>query len=160
MNNLFEFIKVDSFLDDINREDCFDTQDMDGISPNYKILLASECATDINNCIDEDGTLITPYNAETDTGVNLVESEGDEDGLVSLLWSKGINGERTMSVADSLVSYDFGVNTVQVKGACLVSVTNGSGYVIAYSINNKTVEIDNTFLSPVTGMIWSMRYDE
>lgn len=160
MNNLFEFIKVDSFLDDINREDCFDTQDMDGISPNYKILLASECATDINNCIDEDGTLITPYNAETDTGVNLVESEGDEDGLVSLLWSKGINGERTMSVADSLVSYDFGVNTVQVKGAFLVSVTNGSGYVIAYSINNKTVEIDNTFLSPVTGMIWSMRYDE
>ena len=33
----FEFTRVDTFLDDINREDCFDTQDMDGKTLNYRI---------------------------------------------------------------------------------------------------------------------------
>lgn len=160
MNNMFEFIRVDSFLDDMNRESCFDTKDMDGISKNYKVILVSECADDINDCLDEDGTLITPYDDETGTGVNIVETEGDDDGFISLLWSKGINGERTMSVSDSLLTYDFGATPKNVRGAFLVSVGNGSGYVLAYSINNKQIRLDNTFISPVNGMIWSMRYDE
>jgi len=160
MNNLFEFIRVDTFLDDINREDCFDTRDMDGISKNYRIILVSECPLDINDCLDEDGTLITPYDAENGKGVNIITTEGDDDGFVSLLWSKGINGERTISLSDSLVTYDFGSETVQVKGAFLVNTVNGTGYVLAYGINNKTVTLDGTFISPVNGMIWAMRYDE
>ena len=160
MNKMFEFICVDTFLDDINREDCFDTNDMDGISPNYKIVLVSECSNDFSKCIDEDGTLISPYDAETDTGVNFVETENVDDGVVSMLWSKGINRERSMSISDSMVTYDLGYEAQQVKGAFLINYSSGSGYVIAYSINNKPIMLDGEFISPVNGMIWSMRYDE
>ena len=157
---MFEFICVDTFLDDINREDCFDTQDMDGLSPNYKIVLVSECSNDFSKCIDDDGTLISPYDPETDTGVNFVETENVDDGLVSMLWSKGINRERSMSISDSMVTYDLGYEPQQVKGAFLINYSSGSGYVIAYSINNKSIMLDGEFISPVNGMIWSMRYDE
>ena len=160
MNEMFEFTRVDNFLDDMNREECFDTRDMDGISPNFKIVLVSECADDIEDCINDFGALITPYDAESNTGATIVETEGDDDGLISLLWSKGINGERSISVADSLVSYDFGATSSLIKGAFLVNISNGSGYVLAYAINNKTIEMDDTFISPLQGMIWSMRYDE
>ena len=73
-NTVIDFIRVDSFLDDINRESCFDTNDMDGVSPNYRILLASDCSNDIDKCIDAEGTLITPYDSERDTGVNIIET--------------------------------------------------------------------------------------
>ena len=59
MANQFKFIRVDSFFDDINREDCFDTEDMDGITPNYKFVLAESCPQNINDCLDSDGTLDT-----------------------------------------------------------------------------------------------------
>lgn len=160
MNRLFEFIRVDTFLDDMNREECFDTRDMDGISLNYRVILVSDCPDNINDCIDEDGTLISPYNSETKKGVNMIETDGDDDGKLALLYSKGINGERTISVGSSLLNYDFGTKNVNVKGAFLVNIANGSGYVLAYSINNKQVVFNGTFVSPVTGMIWSMRYDE
>ena len=54
----------------------------------------------------------------------------------------------------------IGSETVQVKGAFLVNTVNGTGYVLAYGINNKTVTLDGSFISPVNGMIWAMRYDE
>lgn len=157
MANKFKFIRVDSFFDDINREDCFDTQDMDGISPNFRFVLASECSQDIEKCLDVDGTLITPYNATTDIGVTLADVE-DDDGVCSLLWSKGVNGERTMSVADSTVSYDLGEDKVPVKAIFLVAINNGTGYVIAYSIFDKTLLFDGTLILPVDGMIWSVHY--
>ena len=157
-NSNFEFIRVDSFMDDINREDCFDTRDMDGITPNYRIVLASSCPSDINNCIDQDGTLITPYDSETGTGVNLIDTLGVDDGYCSMLWSKGINGERTMSIADSTVTYDMGDVTTMVKGIFLVNIADGSGYVIAYCILDKELEVDGTLIFPTDGAVWSLYY--
>ena len=121
MDSVFEFTRVDSFMDDINREDCFDTIDMDGITPNYRFILVSDCADNIDDCLDEDGTLITPY--ENGKGVNIIET-GSEDGLVSMLWSKGVNGERTMSVADSTVQYNFADKQVDLKAIFLVHLTS------------------------------------
>ena len=158
MANKFKFTRVDSFLDDINREDCFDTHDMDGVSPNFKFILASECSQDIENCLDEDGTLRTPYDSSTDMGVTILETYGADDGLCSLLWSKGINGERTMSIADSTVSYDLGEDVVQFKGIFLCAIAEGTGYVLAYSILDKPLEKDGVLILPVDGMIWSIRY--
>lgn len=155
-NSLFEFTRVDSFMDDINREDCFDTKDMDGITPNYKFILASDCADNIDDCIDEDGTLITPF--ENGKGVNIVETENSDDGLVSMLWSQGVNGERTMSVADSTVQYSFGADAYDVKAIFLCNVADGTGYVIAYSINNKAITVDNDLILPCDGIVWSFRY--
>lgn len=158
MDKLFEFIRVDSFLDDMNREDCFDTLDMDGITPNYRIVLVSDCSNNINNCLDTDGTLITPYDSDSDIGVNIIQTEGDDDGMLSLLWSKGINGERMISTTDTTLSYDFGSNPVNVKGAFLVDVGSGSGYVLAYAINSKVIQLKGNLLSPVDGMVWAIHY--
>lgn len=157
-NTTIEFIRVDSFLDDINRDGCFDTQDMDGISPNYRVVLASDCSNDIERCIDADGTLIVPYDAEKDTGVNVLDTIGEEDGFCSMMWSKGVNGERTMSVSDSSVSYSFGDISATIKGFFLCNVGSGSGYVIAYSILDKPIEENGSMICPCDGMIWSIRY--
>ena len=157
MANEFKFTRVDTFFDDINREDCFDTQDMDGVSPNFKFVLVSECSQDIEDCLDEDGTLESPYNSTTQRGVNIIETDYG-DGLCSMLWGKGVNGERTMSVSDATVSYDFGEDKVPVKAIFLVAVNNGTGYVIAYSIFDRTLTFDGTLILPVDGLVWSVRY--
>ena len=157
-NSLFEFTRVESFMDDINRVDCFDTRDMDGITPNYKFILASDCADDINDCIDDEGTLINPM--QNGKGVNIVETENAEDGLVSMLWSEGINGERTMSVADSTIQYSFGENEYDVKAIFLCNIADGTGYVIAYSINNKAITVRGDLILPCDGIVWSFRYGD
>lgn len=157
-NILFEFTRVDNFMDDINRGDCFDTRDMDGITPNYRFVLASECADYIEDCIDEDGTLITPYDSTTKTGVTLVDLQNDEDGLVSMLWSKGVNGERTMSVADSTVSFSSAEDEYDVKAIFLINISNGSGYVIAYAINNKAINVQSDLILPCDGVVWGFKY--
>jgi len=147
---IFEFTRVDSFLDDINREGCFDTNDMDGITPNYRMVLASDCPNDINECIDEDGTL-------TDA-VTLVENLGSNDGECCLLWSKGVNGERTMSIASSTVTYDLGDNRDSLKAVFLVNTVEGSGYVLAYAINSYAFSIDGEVILPCDGVVWTMAY--
>ena len=157
-NSLFNFRRVDTFEDDINREDCFDTLDMDGVSKNYRFILASACAVDINKCLDMDGTLITPYDSENLTGVNIINTEGVDDGFVSMLWSKGVNGERTMSIADSVVMYDLGESAVPVQACFLANVGDGSGYVLAYAINTKPVELSGEVIMPVDGVVWRSRY--
>ena len=151
MVNESKFIRVDSFLDDINREDCFDTQDMDGITPNFRFVLVSECPQDIEECLDEDGTLDTDM-------VTIIETEGVDDGMCSMLWSSGVNGERVMSVADSVVSFDLGEDGSTIKGIFLVATAQGTGYVIAYSIFDKILSYDGVLILPVNGMVWSVRY--
>lgn len=150
MDALFDLIRVDSFMDDINREDCFDTKDMDGVTPNYKFVLASACPNDINDCIDVDGTLKEE--------VVLIDSDGIDDGLCSMLWTKGINGERTMSVADSTVTYSFGEDAVDLKAVFLVNIADGTGYVIAYCILDDTITINGELILPVDGVVWSFKY--
>ena len=150
MDALFDLIRVDSFMDDINREDCFDTRDMDGITPNYKFVLASACPNDINDCIDVDGTLKEE--------VVLIDSDGVDDGYCSMLWTKGINGERTMSVADSTVTYSFAEDEVDLKAVFLVNIADGTGYVIAYCILDDTITIDGELILPVDGVVWSFKY--
>lgn len=146
----FEFIRVDSFLDDINREDCFDTQDMDGKTKNYRIYLVSDCPDDINDCLDEDGTLVDD--------VQIIDTTGAEDGYVAMNWGKGVNGERVMSIATPTVSYDLGERQYSLKAMFLVNIANGSGYVIAYCIRPTSMLIDGLQVYPTTGMVWSVRY--
>lgn len=156
MDSIFNFTRVDSFIDDINRIDCFDTMDMDGTSLNYKIILVSDCADTVEDCLDSEGTLITPY--KDGKGVNIIETENSDDGLCALTYSKGINGARAISMGSSLISYDFGIDEVNVKGAFLVSIANGSGYVLAYAINNVKTMMTGIFNSPVDGIIWNLEY--
>lgn len=149
---VFEFTRVDSFLDDMNRSGKFDTLDMDGITPNYKMVLVSDCPNNIDDCIDEDGTLLD------DSVVHRVETLGVDDGLCAMQWSKGINGERTMSIASSTVNYDLGDTQDDLKAVFLVNMVEGSGYVIAYAINSYSFPIDGEVILPCDGMVWSIRY--
>ena len=147
---IFDFTRVDNFLDDINREGCFDTQDMDGLTPNYRMVLVSDCPNDIEECIDDDGTLDTEK-------VTVIQTDSN-DGQCALLWSKGINGERTMSIAQSTVVYDLGDRNEELKAVFLVNTVEGSGYVLAYAINSYSFPIDGEVILPCDGMIWSIKY--
>lgn len=151
MANQFKFIRVDTFFDDINREDCFDTQDMDGITPNYKFVLVSECPSDIEDCLDEDGTL------DSDT-VTVIDTDGIGDGECALMYNRGVNGERSISINNSTVTYDLGEDPVDIRGIFLCNIGNGSGYVIAYCIFDKTIREKSSLILPCNGLVWSIHY--
>ena len=150
MANKFKFIRVDSFFDDINREDCFDTRDMDGVTPNYRFVLASACKQNINDNLDEDGTL--------NENVELIETDGSDDGLCALLWSQGVNGERNCSINDSTVTFDLGEDAQDIKAIFLVNIADGSGYVLAYCIFDKPVRENGILILPCNGSLVSLRY--
>lgn len=157
-NPYFKFRRVDAFFRDMNRKDCFDLLDMNGTDENFKFVLASECANSMDNCLDEDGTL-KEWDDETRTGVKILNTLGERDGLSPLLFSMGINGESTISVVNTSLVYELTDNVDYVKGVFLVSYSNGSGYVLAYSINNVPLEVqDDTLILMVNGMIWGTHY--
>ena len=148
----FQLIRVDSFLDDMNRADKFDTALMDGLGNNYKFVLASSTpSNNIEDCIDVDGTLVDE--------VELINTGNAGDGECALLWSKGINGERTISVASSTVSYSFD-EPVDIRAVFLVEIGSGSGYVLAYAINNEAFSVDGNMMCPVDGVVWTIRYED
>lgn len=150
---IFEFNRVDSFLDDMNREGKFDIYDMDGVTKNYKMVLVSECPSDINDCLDEDGTL-------DGEKVHRIDGLGENDGMLSLLYSHGINGERTISISDSVVSYDLGDAQHEIQAVFLVNMVDGSGYVMAYAINNYRFPVEGEVLLPCDGMLWTIKYGD
>lgn len=150
-NYIFEFTRVDTFLDDINRDGKFDTYDMDGLTKNYKMVLVASCPTDINECLDVDGTI-------DGDKCQLVQTLNENDGLCSMMWSKGINGERTMSIADSTVTYDLGDTNSELQAVFLVNMVEGSGYVLAYAINSYSFPIDGEVILPCDGMVWTIKY--
>lgn len=154
---LFNFTPVDNFFSNMNREDCFDILDMDGKTPNFKIILCSECASEFKDCIDKDGTL-KEWNEEDKTGVSILETFGDDDGTVALLYSQGINLEFTISTISNGVYYDLGDYNTSIKALFLVSYGNGSGYVIAYSILDKPMLIrDDELILNISGVIISLK---
>lgn len=157
VDTIFELTRVDSFYDDMNREDCFDTMDMDGVTPNFKIVLVSDCASDITDCIDEDGTIKTPYDADTGKGCNIIDTTSGEDGLCSMLWSKGINSDRSMTITSPLVTYSLGETIAELKAIFLVAVADGTGYVMAYAINNRSLTITGELILPIEGAVWTIR---
>lgn len=151
-NEYFKFRRVQSFQRDMNRSDCFTIDDMNGVDLNYKLILASECASDINNCLDSEGTL-KAWDSDTGTGVQILDTVGVNDGLLPLLYADGVNGEGTISVNVNSVTYELTDDIDYVKAIFLVSYANGSGYVMAYSINNTPLEIqEDTLILNVAGM--------
>lgn len=157
-NAYFQFRRVDTFGRDKNRKDCFDVMDMNGTDLNYKLVLASNCSSNIADCIDEDGTL-KEWDSDTNSGVEILNTLGEQDGLVPLLYSMGLNGEETISVNATSVTYELTDSIDYVKGIFLTSYANGSGYVMAYSINNAPLEIqDDTLMLNIVGMIWGNHY--
>lgn len=148
MISLINLRKVDSFHDNINREGCFDSQDMDGVSLNYRIVFASKLPdnfTSINDCLDTEGTL--------NENVEIIDT-GD-DGLIALLWGKGINANRYISCATSSIVVDLGDVNVNVAGIFLVD--NNTGFVMAYNVQDKSIKINrDQAIFPLDGLLWSI----
>lgn len=138
----FELRRIDNFFKDMNRDNCFDILDMDGKTPNFRLILCSESAEEFKDCIDNDGTLLD-WDENERTGVEIINTFGEDDGLVALNYQEGVNGEFHISVSTQLIYYDLGEYNLPVKAMFLVSHGNGSGYVLAYSINNNVLNIPN-----------------
>jgi len=154
----FAFTRVDTFDRDKNRKDCFDVLDMNGTDLNFKLVLASKCPADIRNCLDDDGTLLE-YDETTGNGVEILQTLGEQDGLCPLLYTYGINGEGNISINTSSVVYELTDGENYIKGIFLVSYANGSGYVMAYSINNVPLEIlIDTLILMTDGVVWGNEY--
>ena len=140
---VFGFTRVPDFMDDYNIE--FLVDDMDGSSKNYAFVIATSCPSNITECLNSNGTLsndVVTYNI------------GD-DGDVALLYSKGVNGNRTISLGASDVTINVGDNDIMLAGLFLIS--KSSGYVLAYSILARSVPITNQVIFPATGLVWSIR---
>lgn len=140
--------KVDSFHDNINREGCFDSADMDGISLNYRIVFASKLpdgVTSVNDCLDDEGTLVDE--------VEIVNT-GD-DGLIALKWEQGINANRYILCSTSSILVDLGDVNVNIVGIFLVD--NNTGFVMGYDIQDKGITINrDQAVFPIDGVLWSI----
>lgn len=148
MIRLYKLKKVDSFHDNINREGCFDSQDMNGVDLNYRIVFASKLPSymeTVNDCLDDEGTL--------NEDVELIDT-GD-DTLIALLWNEGINANRYISCATSSIVVDLGDVNVTVAGLFLVD--NNTGFVMAYNIQDKEIKINkDQAVFPLDGLLWSI----
>ena len=122
---LFSFTRVDNFYElMINRED-ITTNLFDGVTPNFRLVLVEECADNVRDNLNADGTL-------NENVISRIDGMGEHDGECILLWSVGANSNRTISIANSSVTYDFDDKMYYLKGAFLV--VDKSGVVLAYSI--------------------------
>ena len=144
---LFSFSRVDDFLELLIDDENITTHLFDGVTKNFRLVLAETCPSNIDDCLNADGTL-------NDSGMEFITGAGTNDGACALLWSKGTNGNRTIQIADSSVTYDLDDETYLLKAAFLVLAQTGK--VLCYSINNAPMSIKDTFTAPVGGMVWSI----
>ena len=144
---LFSFTKVDDFLELMIDNEGITTSMFDGTTENFKLILVESCPDNINECLNNDGTLNTDE----------VSVISEEDGMCKLSWSKGVNANRTISIVQDSIVYDLEDETFLLKGAFLTVATgNASGIVLAYSINNAPMSVQNQIIMPVDGMVWSI----
>lgn len=143
---LFSFTKVDDFFETMIDDDNITTSLFDGTTKNFKIVLAQACPANISECLNNDGTLNL-------SAISLIGTYAD-DGDCALLWNKGVNNNRVISIADSSVVYDLADNTYLLKGAFLVEQIGGK--VLAYSINSSAMTVEKQVVIPLDGIVWNI----
>lgn len=142
----YSFTKVDNFFEILIDREEITTSLFDGVTKNFRIVLVESCPANIDECLNPDGTL-------NDEVVRFIRPDSN-DGLCALLWNVGVNSNRAITISDANVNYTLGDGTVMLKGAFLV--VEGSGIVLAYSINNGVMPITGYFNAPVGGLVWSI----
>ena len=140
---IFDFTRVPDFMDNYNLE--FLVAEMDGTNRIYEFVLSDGCPDNIEDCLDDYGAL----NNEVHT-VNI----GD-DAVVPLLYSKGVNGSRIISLGASDVILDVGDVNIQCKGFFLRDMD--SGHVLAYCILARTIPMTNEVILPASGLVWTIK---
>ena len=143
---VFKFTRTPDFIDNMNRAGCFDVAEMDGTTKNYQFEIASDCPSDINDCLNDDGTLKRSKVTIANIG---------DTGQVALTFSKGISNDRTISLGASAVTLDVGDIDVHINGIFLVDMN--TDYVLAYCILARNVPVSNEVILPANGMVWNIR---
>lgn len=147
---LFSLIKVDNIMEIMIDNDNITTSMFDGRTDGeygyFKIVLVEACPGNIDECLDTNGYL-------DEDKVSIIYGADDYDGAVGLLWQKGTNADRNITIVNSSVSYDLADNVYLLKGAFL---TAPDGTVLAYSINNAALTVKQSVTIPVDGVIWSI----
>ena len=145
---VMSFTRVDNLYEILIDREEITTSLFNGTEKNFRIVLVEACEDNIEENLNTNGTL-------NDDKVKYIYGEGSDDGKCALSWDKGVNLNRVIRVADTMVSYTLGDASYLLKGAFLV--VEGSGVVLAYSINNGVMPITGYFNVPVDGMIWTIQ---
>lgn len=144
---LFSFSKVDNFFELLIDSNYINTSMMDGHTQNFRIVLAEQCNDNIEDNLLANGTL-------NENEVTVIG--GATDGKCALLWNRGVNSNRAITMGESAVNYTFDDDeSHMLKGAFLI--TENEGIVLAYSINSAPIPLGGSFSAPVDGMIWSIK---
>ena len=146
---IFDFTKIDDFHEVMIDTDDLTTALFDGVTNNFRIVLAEACPNNIEECLDEDYCLTED--------VILINGESN-DGLCALSWNKGVNSNRQISIVSNSLFYDLYDETHLLKGAFLVVTAEGgaSGVVLAYCILNAPITVQKEIIIPVDSMVWSI----
>lgn len=141
---VFDLHRTPNFVDNMNRSGCFDVNHMDGSTKRYEFVLASNCGDNIednltNNALNNNVTVI---NVGT-------------TGQVALKYTNIGGNNRTISSPPSDLTITIGNNDVFLKGLFLRDRT--TGYVLAYSIFDKTFPITNEMVIPKNRILWTIK---
>ena len=141
---VFDLYRTPNFVDNMNRSGCFDVNHMDGSTKRYEFVLASACGNNIgdnltNNALNSNVTVI---NVGT-------------TGQVALKYTNIGGNNRTISSPPSDLTITIGNNDVFLKGLFLRDRT--TGYVLAYSIFDKSFPITNKVVIPKNRILWTIK---
>lgn len=141
---VFDLHRTPNFIDNMNRSSCFDVNHMDGSTKRYEFVLASACASNIednltNNALNGNVTVI-------DVGTT---------NQVALKYTNIGGNNRTISMPSSNLTITIGNNDVFLKGLFLRDRT--TGYVLAYSIFDKSFPITNNVCIRKDRIIWTIK---
>lgn len=144
---LFSFTRVDRLLRLMIDDDNITTDMFDGINPNFRIVLVEACEDNIADNLDNNGCL-------DDNKISRINGTNSSDGQCALLWSDGVNNNAVISIASNNAHWTLDDNTYLLRGAFLV--VEGTGKVLAYSINNAPMTVKKEITLPMDGMIWNI----
>ena len=133
---IFDFDKSPSFMMKWNKE--FDVEDI-GTNCFYIVLVDDECDDNIEQVLDEEKKIRYSEEHLLSLSCNLKYEDDGDNAIISL------DGDVTHTFADG-ESFDM-------KG---VFVTNERGYVMGYSINQYSMNINNQFTMEYGLKLWSI----
>lgn len=146
---IFDFSRVDSFFDEFNKK--FKLSDMNVPNnngeittnlKNFKLILASHCPENINECLNSNGTL--------DTSVVTIPDNSTK--IIGLDWIKRGYGEGTIELHDEVI-FNIGAVEQPLKA---VFLTTNTGYVMGYSINPVTINVTNRIVFDDDVIFWDI----
>lgn len=117
----------------------FTVATMNGDTENFRIILASDCADDISDCLNNGGGLNGSVTRLTTLNVGLE-------------YKDSVNGEPFTIELSNSATYNLGENVETLRG---VFLTNVGGFVLGYCIFNNHFQITDSITFEEGLRFWS-----